>query len=206
MWDYIALIVGIPVLAVIIIFALKTNRDLRKIQVTPNMPIIENLTRSEFTNGYSEGRLKSQKPCKNGCVRIEFYPTDIEEGENIPLPEVQRVIVRKEFIKRLSRGEGSSRREKIKLVGRSPTDYPERMRITDEGKWATVEGQKAWIEATFGSMIPAGDQAIAEGMKVYARGQIPKNVMGQIREINEQYRRMIAQPSAQQPSEEKPKE
>ena len=59
---------------------------------------------------------------------------------------------------------------------------PAKMRDTDEGEFLKLASQKAWLERTFGKMIPAGDEAIHEAMRSYARGNIARATMAQIRD------------------------
>lgn len=189
MWvQILAFIFGIIIIVATVIIVIKTRKKLSKLDVTPNLPFVENPSRQEFTEGYYSGILKAQTPCKNGCDRIEYIPIDIEQGENKERPNVQCVIVKKEFIKRFSRGELSSRREIVKLIGRLPTDIPERLRETEEGKWLVKEGQKAWIISTFKEGIIAGDEAIAEAMTAYARGEITKATLAQLKETAKKQR------------------
>lgn len=206
MWiQIISSIIGMATLVTVIVYNLKINQDIKKVPIRPNAADVENKARMQFTKGYSSGRLKVIEKCKNGCDRIRFYPTDIEETGELPLPEIQTVIVKKEFVKPLATGKGSTRREKIILVGRSPLDYPEEMRNTEEGKWATVEGQKAFILASIGQLIPTGDQAMGEVLKDFSRVGVTKSAFAQMKEVNEQWRKSSMQ-QPQTPPEEKPKE
>ena len=195
---FILIIMAIPIAVVI---RIKMNKSIQKIEVTPNMPIVINWARRQFTEGYFIGVLKSQIKRKNGTSLIEFYAIDVEQGENIPRPNVQSVIVADEFIKRSSKGDPSSRREIMHLVGRSKADLPEHMRDTLEGEWMSMESQKAWLESTFGTAITSGDEAIAEAMKGYARGNLAKDVLARLREENAQSRKLMAM--QRQPEEEK---
>lgn len=183
-------ILGILIITGYVILKIKLSKHIDKIDVSANMPLCENMCRRAFTNGYYLGVIKSQLPRKNGTSLIEFYPIDVEQGESVPRPNVQSIIVKNEFIKRFPRGELSSYREVVKLIGRNPADMPERMRKTEEGDWMAKEGQKAWILSTFGKAISAGDEAIAESMKEYARGNIAKNTLAEIKEVNKKSREM----------------
>ena len=182
-------LIAIPIAIVI---KVKLTKSIKKIDVTSNAPLCLNpsINRRAFTNGYWMGIVKKQLPRKNGTTLIEFYAFDVEQGEFVPRPDVQSMVVKNEFIKRFPKGELSSYRETIIFVGRTSADYPERMRETDLGKWMTVEGQKAWLVATFGKMIQSGDEAISEAMKDYARGQMTKNSLAQIREENAEFRKL----------------
>lgn len=165
-----------------IIFGVKINKNLSKYNMLPNAPIIDVTTRRQFTNGYTEGVVKTQLPRRNGTIYYELYPTDVEQGENVEKPEIQRVVVARELKKVIPRGEGSSRREKIIVNARDQRDLPEQMRDTSQGKWMQKEGQLAHIEKVFGEAIRGGDEAIAEAMRMYARGNISRNALAQVRE------------------------
>jgi len=200
----VATILGFIIIVVTTIVTLKMRKDTQKVDVSPNLPIAENPCRREFSGGYYSLLIKNQTLCKNGCTRIEGFPMDIDQGENKPKPPLQCFIVKNEFIKRFARGDLSPCREIIKFIGRSPTDMPESMRDTDEGAWMTKEGQKAWLKSTFGKMIPAGDEAIAEAMKDYARGQVAKNTFQEIKEINRKNRELLLKEPTEQSEPKKP--
>lgn len=188
------IIIGILVLIAIIVFTIvrvRMSKQIDKQDVTANMPLVSNPARTQFTDGYASGVLKRIKENKNGTFLIEYYPDDVEQGEEIPRPELQSVIVRKEFVKRLARGDYGSRRERLILVGRSPIDYPEKIRKTLEGEWMTKEGQLAFILSTFGKGIPSGDEALAEAMKDWSRTGVSKNILAELKEINAQYRKFL---------------
>ena len=186
------LIVFFTIPAVVLVY-IKLNKSIQKIEVTPNQPIIVNWARTQFTNGYFLGILKKQIPRKNKTTLFEFYAFDVEQGENIPRPTIQSVVVGDKYIKRSSSGKPSSYREIIQLVGRNPDDLPEEMRDTLEGEWLTKEGQKAWILSTFGKQIQSGDEAIAEAMNDYARGNIAKGTLATLKEENAQIRKIQQQ-------------
>lgn len=156
------------------------------------------MCRTHFTDGYAYGLVKTQLPRKNGTTYIEYIPLDYEQGENKKLPKMQSLIVKNEFIKRLSMGDPSSRRQIMKFVPRSPADLPEAIRDTEEGRWMTKAGQLAHIQKIFGKAIISGDEAIADAMSDYARGQISKNVLQQIKEVNQKYREMQSKPIEEQ--------
>jgi len=177
-------LLGIFIIGGFSIFYWKSNKSGGVIKVQPNLPIIENDCRSHFTNGYTMGLLTSVIPRKNGCSLVEFFPLDINQGKEQINPEIQSVIVKNECIKPFARGELSPRRERIKLIGRSNKDIPEKMRTTEEGKWENEQSQKAHLEQVFGKVIPAGDQAIASLMADWSRGagKIAENIIEQKKE------------------------
>jgi len=140
-WTEIILtILGIIASIPVIIFLVKTNKSIAKIDVTANMPIVENDYRSEFTGGYTLGVVKAIRQNKNGTKLVEFYPIDIEQGENIKRPHLQAVVVKDEYFKPFSPGELSDRRNRIKLITKEMHKIPEKLRDSTEGKWATKEG------------------------------------------------------------------
>lgn len=183
MWtEIILLILGIPALVVYIIVKIKMSKSIKSIDVTANMPIIENDYRSEFTEDYSLGIIKSINLRKNGCYLIEMYPIDVEQGEDVVRPHLQSFVVKKEFLKPFSIGELSGRRSRIKTVTRDHSKIPEKMRDTTEGKWVSKEGQLAHLQSTFGqAAITGGDEAIAEAMKGFARGNITEATLAEMK-------------------------
>lgn len=189
---------------IFIIIKIVTNKSIQRFDVPANSPIFQNPCRRQYTNGYYEGIIKTQLPRKNGCTLVEFYPTDVKQGELIPRPEIQSVIVKNEFLKHFSEGELSSCRNYITAIGRSPLDYPEKMRDTDEGKWMTKEGQKAWLVSTFGAGIPNGDEALAEMIKEWARGNMTQAELSRMKELlNEKTKLMLQQPREEKKEENK---
>lgn len=195
MWVQITLsIIALPIIIGFTIYKIKSSKSIKSIDVTANQPIVENDYRSEFTEGYVRGVVKSKVLCKNGCFRIEFFPIDVEQGEEVPRPHLQTFIVKKELAKSFSIGELSSHRSIIKTIPRDPSKIPEKMRDTSEGKWATKEGQLAYIRSTFGKAIPAGDEAIVEAMKDYARGGISRAALAKIKEEVKVKKDIIEQP------------
>jgi len=151
-----------------IIWWLNKGRGLQA--VTPDAPLIDCTVARESTNGYCLGRVKNQEPRPNGTIYFEMYPYDGEEGEDRPIPEVQRFVAAKEMIIRLPKGSASARREKIHILSRNPTDLPEALRDTTNGKGLTAAGQLAHLIKTFGTAIPNGDAALASALLDYARG------------------------------------
>lgn len=185
-----------------IIIKLKSNKDIQKTPVTANMPKIEIWGRSKFTNGYCMGTLKSQLPRKNGTTLIEFYPDDVEQGENIERPTIQSVIVKDEFIKRLGRGNPSSRREIIIIVSRNPVDYPEQIRNTLMGDYLTKEGQLGFIRSIVGKAIPRGDEALEEHMREQSRTGMIKSTFAELKEANKKFRELQITPE-EKPNQDK---
>ena len=59
---------------------------------------------------------------------------------------------------------------------------PEQLKDTTEGKWATKEGQLGYLKSTFGSTIQAGDEAIQEILLDYARGEMTRANLQELKE------------------------
>ena len=195
MWTEIIVIFILSVLfTIFVIVMIKLSPSIEKTQVTPNMPIIENDYRSEYTGGYTLGNQKRVKQNKNGTKLVEFYPIDVEQGENIKRPHLQSVVVKDEFFKPFSPGELSDRRNRIKLVVRDPSRVPMKMRDTTEGKWAIKEGQLGHIQAVFGKTIQSGDEAIFESIKNHPRGNISKATLAKIKEESLSIRNIVNPP------------
>lgn len=157
-----------------IIVYIKFNSKLRKIDLRENAAIIDCTTKTQFTNGYSMGYVIKEEPCPNKTHRITFYPTDREQGEDIDDPEPQTFIVANEMIKRMPKGSGSTRRERLYVLSRNPADIPEHLRDTELGNWLSKEGQLAYIQKVYGSNISAGDEALETLMRETTRLGITK--------------------------------
>lgn len=194
MWlQLILFIFGLLFVIATAIILVKLSKGIKKINVRPNAPKLEinSLSKTAFTEGYARGTIKSQKRCKNDCTRIEFFPEDVEQGENIERPDIKCFVVKDTFIKRYAEGEsGSARRQIIEILPRSNKDLPEQKRGTEEGNRLTRDGQKAWIEAMAGKMITAGDEAIGEMLTDYARGGISKASFEQMKEETAQIKKL----------------
>jgi len=185
---------------IFVIVVVKLKKSIGKIDVTANQPIVENDYRSEFTEGYVRGTVKSIKQNKNGTKLIEFYPIDVEQGENIKRPHLQSFIVKNEYFKPFSIGELSDKRIIIKTIVRDPSRIPEKLRDTTEGEWATKEGQLGHLRATFGNTIPSGDEAIDEFMKDWARGKMTKAFMAKVKEEVGNIKNILNPPQDEKPT------
>jgi len=185
-----------PLVAVVgiiyLVYKYKQSSVSEPSEAEPNAPIVENNYRKEFTHGYSLGHLKNIILRRNGCNFVEYFPMDVKQGEHVKRPPVQAVICREEFTKYAPRGLISGERERIKLLTRDPSKIPEIMRDTDEAKWEQVEGQKAFLVSTFKNMIPAGDEALEEALKHYARGNMPKQIQAEQRAVVSQIKKAVA--------------
>jgi len=190
MIEYIIIPLCILILIGLVIFLTRSNKNMEKVEVLPNMPLIENDYRKEFTDGYTRGVLKSIKERKNGCSLVEFFPLDIEQREDQKQADVQSVVILNGEIKRFPKTDISERREVIKLITRDPLKIPEGMKGTPEENWIKMESQKAWILETFGRGILGGDMAIGESMKDWARGQVSANALAKMKEENKVMREM----------------
>ena len=183
--EIITIIIGVIVVTLTTILVIYYSKRIRKIDISPNKPLVENLFRKQFTHGYTEGILDQILPRRNGCSLVTFYPTDVEQGENKPLPELQRVVVKNEYIIPFARGEYSPYREKIKLLGRDIMSLPEKMRVSKEGEWMTEESQRVFLKSTFNDWyITKGDDAIRSAMVDSSRIRLSKSALDQLRTLN----------------------
>lgn len=187
------LIIIVPLLVAVLIgvalFYANQNKKLKKIDVTPNAPFVINPCRKKFTDGYGIGRLKSKRENKNGTTLVEYYPIDIEESDFSKMPGLKKVVVLTKDIQLDM--DFSNKRSIVWLNSRDPSKYPKSMQDSLLGKWATVQGQKAFLLDAFGhGVITAGDEAVTEAMKGFARGGIPRSTLEQIKEENKIARKM----------------
>jgi len=199
--EYVLIPLGIVFLVGLVIYKVKSTQVGEFHEADPNAPLVENNYRRQFTGGYSLGHLKEMKLRKNGCYYISYFPLDKKQGKHVKSPPVQELIVKKEYVVALPRGFRSDERERITLVPRNPADIPEFMRDSLEAKWESVEGQKAHIVAVFGNMVSAGDEAVIESMKDYARGGLPKEIQAQFKaELNNFKKMLLAKDSEKEES------
>lgn len=176
-------LIGIGILVAVVIVKIVTSKAIKKFDVIENAPLVEiDKSRVRFTNGYSRGILKKQTPCKNGCTRIEFFPSDNEQGENKIRPEMQRFVVKNEFLKPHARGEDSYYREIIKTVARFRKDIPEKMLDTVDGDEMEKRGQLAFLKKVAGKYVGDGDDAISELMDTQTRIGITKKALASLKE------------------------
>lgn len=167
---------GIIVVSITVILHFVLNKQSEKRNVRPNSPLIE--IKSErikrFTNNYTRGIKKTEIKRRNGTTYFEFYPIDVEQGIEVKRPDIIPFIVKDEYIHRQAEGDDLGRRQIITILPRSKKDMPKKLRDTFEGDFLEEEGQKAWLEATFGKAITSGDKAISHIMTKYARGELSK--------------------------------
>jgi len=185
-----SVIFGVILVGITTFVSIKINKGTSKIDISPNAPIIDMTARRQFTEGYKHGFVKSERLCKNGTIRFEVYPYDIEQGENKPKPNLQRFIVAKEFVKRLPR-EAGSKREEVLILPRTISDLPEAMRDTEKGKWLSKQGQLAHLERLGTQQIVAGDEAVEELLRSSNRTGIAKGTLAQFIEENNILRRAM---------------
>lgn len=148
----------------------------KRIDVEPNMPLLRFLDteRTAFTDGYSSGIVKTQKPNKNGTILIEFYPDDVKQTMLSPRSDIQSFIVDKNSVLREEVGGLSARRTIIFILPRNLSYVPKCLQRTNIGKELDVQGTLSFIKSTFGESTKTGDEAIKKGMEYYARGDVPK--------------------------------
>jgi len=202
--EIILIILGIMVIVGFTIFKVKKSKSITKFPMTANMPLVLNFYRKEFAGGYTIGTLNKITKCKNGTSRVELYPIDVEQGEEIPIPTIQSFIVKDEYIDSYGLSEISDFRQIIILTTRNPLLIPKRMRKTILGDYTTKAGQLAYLRAELGKMIPAGDESIAEIMKEYARGNLPKAELSRLKEVSQKYNELKIT-SPEQPGEQETK-
>lgn len=154
-----AVVIGVIILILAIIFWIITRKSEKNINVLPNSSFIEiDKSRIRFTSSHELGIIKKMFLRKNKTWYIEFYPTDVVQGENVERPEIQRLIVAKEFLKQRD----TVRRRRFITIARSLADIPEELRNTQIGKELAEEGQNAFIEKAFSDAIPSGDERVRE--------------------------------------------
>lgn len=175
---------GLTATVIVVIVKIKGNKVINKMDVIDNADFIEVGMRKRFTDGYARGLVKKQETCKNGCTRFIFYPTDAEQGENKPIPEVQAVIVKNEFMKHVPKGSLGypDRRNTIVLIDRFKADIPEMLRDTLIGKEMEKEGQKSFVSSIYGDFIRKGDDALYELIAGQSRVGITKLEIARLRE------------------------
>lgn len=196
-------ILGVVATIIFVIIMVHLQGKESKTQVTPNKPelIIYSKTIRSFTDSYFKGIVKNQKVRKNGTTFLEFYPTDVEQGENVPIPDLQFFVINDAFIRRLSEGDLSGRRQQIIILPRSKLDLPKGMRGSLDAKWLTSEGQSAYVESVLGKAIIQGDEAVQEGLKTYSRTGIGKMALAEIKEHAIQHRKVMEATATEQKGE-----
>jgi len=176
---------------IFIIIVLKFNKSIEKILVTPNMPIVENDYRKEFTEGYTLGILKKIKQNKNGTKLIEFYPIDVEQGENIKYPYVQAVVVKDEYFKPFSNGELSTRRNRIKLITRNLSQIPEKLIDETEGKWLLKEGYLGHVCHLDGNLVKKAAETLQAQSKAISTVGLSPAIVEQAKEEYKKIREIV---------------
>lgn len=177
-------VLGFIGLVITIIILVVLNSKESKINVTPNQPqllIYSRVIRSQ-TDSYWRGTIKTQKERPNGTTFIEFFPDDVEQGDQVPRPDMKWCVVKTEFIKRMASGDISGRRQQVIILPRSLFDLPQDMSETMVGKSLTKEGQLSYIKSTVGKYISEGDEAIAQALIELSRVGVTKQALLSIKE------------------------
>lgn len=185
-------VIGGILVAVAIFVIIRMNTLASRVDIIPNAPLIDSTLKREFTNGYCLGVVKTITPCRNGTIRFEFFPLDSMQGENIPRPEMQTIIVGREFMIPMARGEGSARREMIKILSRNPADIPKNLRQTDEAKSINAESILAHMERNFGKTITVGDEATNKMLENISRVGLTNAYVARVEELLKKYRTLEA--------------
>lgn len=182
--ELILFILGFIFVVIIVIVSIMLSKDIKKIDVTPNQPLLEikRKTIKGVVEGYTFGIIKTQRQNKNGTHFIEFYPWDVEQGDIAPRPEIKSFVCADYLMKRSVKGDASDRREIITIIPRHKIESPEYMQGTYTEDWMTKEGQLGFIKSIIGEAITGGDEAIAEAMKHFSRGNIAKQVIAIMQE------------------------
>lgn len=176
------------ILAIAIWYNIIVNKKAKEIDVKPNSPIIDLKTRRHQTGGYSLGLVKGEYPRKNKTTLFEVYPLDGEQGEDAPLPDSFPIVIANEYLRYHT--DVSTHRKRITVLSRNPTDIPASMRMEKEFDFEKTEGQKAWLERTFGKLIPAGDESINHMLKEWSRVGIGKSFVERAKESVNEYAKM----------------
>lgn len=180
-----SVILGTSAIVGTIIWGVSHNKKTQKIDVPMNAKIVINIPRSKFTEGYYIGSVNSEKDNKNGTTLVTFYPIDVEQGDDVPKPNMQSVVVNKEDISYFG-----NRRNIMVLSSKDKTDYPKPIRDTLEVDFETKEGIKSFLIGAFGKMIKEKDKAIAEIIPELAGGEITSHAFGKLKEELEKKRKL----------------
>lgn len=183
-----ALIIGgITLISVWAYFHIKSIKHHEEENIPENADIIDLGSRSKYCDGYSLGQIippQAERP--NGTVLIRFIPLDMRNGEYVKRPGAQAVIVKKEFLRRIPAGDLSGYRTRVQCIERNITDMPLAMRNTVQADMNTSEGQKAFLESTFGKHMIEGDKALQEMIQEYSRVGITKDWASRLRELSKE--------------------
>ena len=194
MWaEIITTILGVIVFGVMLTVWLIINKREMKIDIKPNAPLFKNFTRTDFTDGYAEGLVDRIKLCKNGCYRIEYFPTDRQEGQNVKRPSKQKVIYHKSGIRFLSNGDLSERRVQIWGIGSSPEDLPRGIKNSSLGKWAENESYLSFLNNQFGANMKETLNASAQMIKQNTALGLTSVELARLREISAEERKLLVQ-------------
>jgi hypothetical protein len=177
-------LLGIIMSVIALVIYLVINKAEKSLKIEPNSVMVEiDTSRKRFTQGHTKGLLVKLKLKRNGCYYIEFYPTDVEQGETVEKAVLQRLIVGKEYLKPMARGEDSDHRQILKTISRNPADIPKALRGTYEGNELAKLGQEAFIERSFSEAIPEGDAQVKEIMMKSYRG-LGKNFVKHVEDLS----------------------
>ena len=141
------------IIAIVIatIITIKTGKDTSNTDIEPNEPKIEiDPSRKRFTDGYTEGNIRTIRENKNGTFFFEFYPSDEKQGFVQPIPKLKSLVVKSEFAKFFSAGEWSDHRTKIKTIPKDISRLPESIRNSFLGNFYSKESQKAFLKEVYG--------------------------------------------------------
>lgn len=166
MWEVIVFVpLGLMLVAAAIIFSVMINKREVKLDVKPNSTMFINLARTDCANGYSMGIVKSRVKCKNGCDRIDFFPTDRKEGEGTKRPAMQSVVYHRANLISISSGDLSRHREVLWGLGHDVTDIPRGLLKSSLGQFMKDESQLSFLMNVFGERLKKTMQAATTMIK-----------------------------------------
>lgn len=190
------------VVLVLIIMVIANKKEI-KLDVKPNSTIFFNVARADCTNGYVTGIVKDRVKCKNGCDRIDFFPTDRKEGEGTKRPAMQSVVYHRANLIPTSTGDFSQRREILWGLGHDITDIPRGLLKSSLGKFMEKESQLSFLMNIFGTRLKTTMQAIstmiAEGTDV----ELSQKQLANLREIATELEKLKLQTIREEKREEK---
>jgi len=162
-------------LPLIIIVAIAMRKKISKMDVPENASFIEiNDARSPHCGGYKRGIVKEQVPCKNGCTRFRFYPTDYEQGDYKPIPPIQTIICKNEYIERSKK----SQREIIRLINMIPEGDIE----TSDGRKSIEDSMKSYARMLNTSVVTKSMKALADQITMYATPYFDRKALNKLKE------------------------
>lgn len=178
---WLASILGFLALLGTIIWYAVHNKSVVKADIMPNSDIILNLCKTKFTDGYYLGleMRRGRVENRNDTFLVSYYPIDKDEGEDVPRPEIQKVVVLRDNLVLLAKG----RRNIWMIVSENPDDYPETIRKTKLGEIAIEEGTKAYLKKTFGNAFRELTKVVSDLQTEWSGGEVTAHKLGVLKEF-----------------------